>query len=185
MKISKKTLIYLGIGVYVIVTAAVGFIMFEKMDEEDAVSEELTSIQTNLDKLNPARLDDRKLELENQLSQVSSQTDTLKNMMSQEIANVAASTIVFDIADTTGVDIVWLSSPSASPQVLENVPCTVVSLEATVDGSVSDLVDFITRLNNYLATGVIKSVDMNIPETSSNTSPTVSISLLIYNYQGE
>ncbi len=183
MKISKKVLKYIGIGAYAIVAVASAYILFGKLQEQGKVNDELTLAMTNLERTDISRLSTQMSDLEDQLDQITSQTDTLKNMMSQEIANVAASTIVFEIADATYVEVIYLSSPSASSAVLENVPCNVVSLEATIEGKVEDLVNFVTRLNTVLTTGVIKSLDLNIPEPSTGISPTAKISLLIYNYR--
>ena len=105
--------------------------------------------------------------------------------MSQETFHVIASTIVFDTAKSTYVEVLNLHSPSASEELFENVPCDVVLLEATIEGKVEDLVNFITQLNTVLTTGVIKSVNLSIPELGTGVKPTALVSLLIYNYQEE
>jgi hypothetical protein len=183
LKVSKKILIYIGTGAYVIALVASGYILFGKLEEQGKVNDDLTLAMSNLEKTDINRLSTQMSELEVQLDQITSQTDTMKNMMSQEIANVAASTIVFDIADKTYVEVMNLESKSAFLNKLENISCNVVPLEATIEGNIEDLVNFVTQLNTTLTTGVIKSVDLKIPEVSTEGEPTATISLLIYNYQ--
>ena len=183
MKINKKTLKLIGIGVYIIVAVASGYILFGKLDEQSKVNDELTSAKADLERTDADRLSAQISDLEDQLTQITTQTNTMKNMMSLEIANVAASTIVFDVAGKNYVEVIDLNSLSAFSDVLENIPCTVVPLEAIIQGNVEDLVSFVTQLNTTLTTGVIKSVNLNIPEASTGVKPTATISLLIYNYQ--
>jgi Tfp pilus assembly protein PilO len=183
LKISKKVLRYIGIGIYVIALLVSGYLLFGKFGEQSKVDEELTLAEANLERTDTDRLSGQISDLEDQLTQITSQTDTMKNMMSQEIANVAASTIVFEIADATYVEVIDLNSLSAFSEVLEDIPCNVVPLEAKIEGNVEDLVSFVTRLNTTLTTGVIKSVKLDIPESSTGQQPMATISLLIYNYQ--
>jgi ASC-1-like (ASCH) protein len=183
LKVSKKILVYIGLGAYVIVAAAVGYTLFGKLEEQGKVDDALILAMANLEKTDINRLSAQMNDLEDQLEQITSQTDTMKNMMSQEIANVAASTIVFEVAGKNYVEVIDLNSLSAFSEVLENIPCNVVPLEAVIEGKIDDLVSFVTQLSTSLTTGVIKSVNLNIPEVSTGVKPTATISLLIYNYQ--
>jgi len=53
-----------------------------------------------------------------------------------------------------------------------------------VEGELTDLVSYITRLNSDLDTGFVKSVEINVPETNSKDKPSANIQLVIYTYQG-
>jgi hypothetical protein len=183
LKVSKKVLIYIGVGAYLIAVVAVGYILFGKLDEQGKIEEELTTAKANLERTDINRLSTQKSELEEQLDQITSQTETMKNMMSQEIANVAASTKVFEVARNNYVEVIDLNSLSAFSDKLENISCNVVPLEAIIEGSVEDIVGFVTQLNTTLTTGVVKSINLTIPEASTGIKPTATISLLIYNYQ--
>lgn len=183
MKVSKKVLIYIGIGTYIIAIAASGYILFGKLDEQSKVDEELTVAEDNIARTDVDRLSTQISELEGQLAQMTSESDTLMDLMSQDISNIRSSTIVFDVAGKNYVEVIDLNSLSAFSEVLANIPCNVVPLEAIVEGNVEDIVNFVTQLNTALTTGVIKSVNLNIPEVDTGVKPTATISLLIYNYQ--
>lgn len=183
MKKNKKLLVYIGIGVYVIAAAASGYILLGKFSEQSKVDEELTLAEADLERTDIDRLSGQIGELEEQLTAIIAQTDTYKTMMSKELFNVRASTIVFDVAGENYVEVIDLNSKSAFPEMLKNIPCDVVPLEAIIEGNVEDIVSFVTQLNTALTTGVIKSVNLTIPESSTAVKPTAVISLLIYNYQ--
>jgi len=185
LNISKNTFLFIGIGVYVIIVASLGMIAFQRYGEKDRVDSELVTAQQNLARANPEKLTAQRAELEEKFDQITLQYDAVKALMSQEIGNVGASSIVFDIAESSNVEVIGLSSPSAWIDVLEDINCTVVSIDIIVEGDVRDLVDFITSLNSYLPTGFIKSIRMNVPEADSETEPSADILLLIYTYQGD
>ena len=185
MKVSKKVLLYIGIGAYAIIAIASGYVLFGKLDEQGKVNDELTLALTKLEQTDADRLTSQLNELKEQRDQIKSQTETMRQIMSHETTNVIASTIVFDIAKSAYVEVLNLHSPSGSSELFENVPCDVVLLEAKIEGKVEDLVNFITQLNTVLTTGVIKSVNLSIPESGTGVKPTALISLLIYNYQEE
>ena len=134
---------------------------------------------------NPAKLEADKLQFEEELAQISLETEGLKGMMSLEIDSVPATEIVFDIATRTGVEVLNLSSPSATTDVLENIPCSVTVIDTTVKGTKSHLVEFIAALNLALDTGVIQSVEMNIQSGDNASHSTALILMEVYNYQGE
>lgn len=183
MKISKKTLVYLGTGIYVIIVGALGFVVYQQIGEKETINQELTVTRSNLERISPDNLNREKQALEIQLTEVESQAENLKTMLSQGKTNVAASSIVFEVAKHNGVEVIDLTSPIPTYDVLEGVPCTVVVLDTTVRGDVRDLVEFITDLNSYLPTGMIQSVEMNIQEETDNSSSAVLF--VVYNYQGE
>ena len=84
MKISKKTLVYIGIGVYVIIAGALGFIVYQQSGEKETINQELTVTRSNLERISPDNLNRDKQELEVQLVEIESQVENLKTMLSQE-----------------------------------------------------------------------------------------------------
>jgi hypothetical protein len=185
LKISKKVIIYIAVGVYIIAAASIGMITFQRLDEESKVKEELAVAQGSLSRASPERVSSQRSELEDKLAQTTQQYEAVKALMSQQIGNVRASSIVFDIAKSSNVEITALSSPSAWIDTLQNVNCSVLSLTLAVEGDIRDLVRFITTLNSYIPTGFIKSIVMSIPEPGSEEESSADILLLIYTYQGD
>lgn len=185
MKISKKTGLIITAGIFIIVFAGVCMVFFQRLGEQDKLSEELKAVQVRLGGIQLGPLSSEKTELEEQLSQTTSQFEAVKAVLSQPIGSIAASDILLDIAQEHGVAVTEMSSSAPAEGGLEEVSCSVISLIAKVEGDVSTLVSFITDLNSRLTTGVVKSVTITIPETFISDNATADIQIAFYNYQGD
>lgn len=185
MKLSKIMLLVIAAGAFIIIAAALGVMAFGRVSEQDKLNEELTLAQSNLERVLQGTLSSQQKELEGQLSQATLQFEAVKAMLSQAVGNVAASSILFDIAKGHGLEVTELASPGLSSDSLEEITCSVMSLSATVEGEIPDLVSFITTLNTYFTTGVIKSVTITIPEDTSEDKASADIQLVVYTYQGD
>jgi hypothetical protein len=106
-------------------------------------------------------------------------------MLSQPNGSIVTSGILFDIAEAYGVEVTEISSSGPTNGELEGIACSVLPLTARVEGDVPALINFITRLNSDLTTGVVKSAEISIPETTDEEESSANIQLVIYNYQGD
>ena len=106
-------------------------------------------------------------------------------MLSQPVGNVAASSILFDVAQAHDLEVTEVTLPGPSSESLGGIICSVISLSARVEGDIMDLVRFVIELNAHLTTGVINSVVITIPETTSEEKASADIQLLVYTYQGD
>jgi len=183
LKIRKKVLVYAGAAVYLFIVVMMGYVLFKQLDEKESVTNELTTTRTNLERLSSTNLENEKAEAETTLAQVTSEVDGLKAMMSLKIDNVPATELVFEVASKSGVSVILLSSPTATHEILEGIPCSITAINVTVEGEEDYLVEFITALNVALDTGVIQSVQMNLIETENQT-PQAVVFMEVYNYQG-
>ena len=68
---------------------------------------------------------------------------------------------------------------------LEGVTASELPLTMRAEGDVANLIDFVTRLNGDLTTGVVKSAEISIPETADEGKPSANIRLVVYSYQGD
>lgn len=185
MKLSKKLLLYIGITAYVFVAGIMGYVLLKQVDEKSALEEEITLSQGIVARINPENLTAQKQELQDNLDGITAQLEILRERLSHDVGNVAASELIFTIAASNNVEVIGLSAPGSSFDYLNDVPCDVIVINATVAGDDDDLVDFIIDMNSALSTGVIQSVAMNIVETDNQTLPVASVLLELYNYQGE
>ena len=68
---------------------------------------------------------------------------------------------------------------------LAGITCSVRPLTTKVEGEVTDIARFITKLNEELATGVVRSVEISIPEmTDEGEETSADIQVVIYTYRG-
>ena len=185
MKLSKTSWLLLTIGIFTMTLASLGAVRYQQVNQQNQLNEQLTLSEAKLVGFQLEQLSSQKGELEKQLSQATSQLETSKAMLSQSIGSVATSGILFDTAEAYGVEVIELSSAGLVSEELEGVPCSVLSLTAVVEGDISDLIDFITELNDDFTTGVVQSVEISIPETIGGEESSANIHLVIYTYQGD
>ena len=185
MKLSKKTLLVIAAGVFIILLASLGVVRFQQAQEQNRLNEQLSLAQSKLGEIELETLSSRQAELDEKLSQAASQCEEVEAILSQPIDSTTACGILFDIADAHALEVPKISSSAAYSEVLEGDTYTVISLNVTIQGDVPDLVSFVTDVNNYLATGVVKSVKISVPEPDSEEDPLADINLVVYTYQGD
>jgi len=185
LKLSKTSWLLLAIGAFIIPLASLGAVHFQQVHQQNQLNEELALVQLNLKAVQLEQLAQRHEELERHLSQTISQFQAARTILSQPVGSIGASSILFDIAEACGAEVIEISSPGLTSAKLEGIPCSVLSLSARVKGDVSDLVSFLTKLNDKLTTGIVKSVEIGIPETTSEEKTSANIQLAIYTYQGD
>lgn len=185
MKLSKRTLLVIGAGAFIIILAGLAMVSSQQVGEQDQLNEQLTLAQSRLSGIQLEQLSSQQSELEKQLSQTTSQSEAVKAILSQPTGSVAVSTILFDIAEAHGLEVTGMTSPGPASEGLEEITCSVITLSATVEGDVPNLVNFVIKLNSHLATGVVRLVTITIPETASGEKASADIQVVVYTYHGE
>jgi len=184
MKLSKTSWLLLISGVFIIAFASLGAVHYQQVQQQNQLNEELTQAQLRLDRFQLEQLPYQE-ELKKQLSQTISQCETAKAILSQSTGSIATSETLFATAAAYGVEVTEISSSGPASEDLEGITCSILPLTARVEGDVSDMIGFITKLNSKLTTGIVKSVEISIPETTSEEKPSANIQLVIYSYQGD
>ena len=184
MKLRKRTLLITIVGIFVIVLISLGMLRSQQVSEQNQLNEQLTLIQSRLGVIKLEQLSSRQAELEGQLRQATSQFEVIKTVLSQPVGSIAATSILFDIAKAHGLEVTEVTSPGPTSDSLEGITCSVLSLTVKVEGNVPNLVSFVTELNSYFTTGVVKSITITIPEKTSEEKASADIQLVVYTYQG-
>lgn len=185
MKLSKTSWLLLVIGIFIIALTGLGVVRYQQIQEANQLRKELALTGAELNRVQLEPLSSQREELETQLSQVIAQFEAAMATFSQSAGSISTIDILFDIAETHGVEIVELGSSGPVKGDLEGVPCSVLSLEVMAEGVVADLVGFITELNSAFATGVVQSVEIGIPGAIGEVASSATIQLVIYTYQGD
>ena len=185
MKLSKTSWLLIGIGIFMIISVGLGVVRYQQIQQQNTLNEKLALAQSRLNGIQLERLSQRQEELEQQLSQTLSESETARTTLSQPIGSISISNTLFDIAEANSVEIIEISSSGLANEELAGITCAALPLTARVEGEVTDLVGFITKLNSDLVTSLVRSVDIRIPETTSETKSTAYIQMVIYTYQGE
>jgi len=185
IRFTKTSWLLLTIGVFTIAFAGLGAVRYQQVQQQNQLNEELTLAQQELEGFQLEQLFSRQAGLERQLDQATSQFEAVKAVFSHPIKSVDAYSILFDIAEAYDLEVTEMTSPGPASGSLEGITCSIISLTARVEGDVSNLVSFVTKLNSQLATGVVKSITITVPETDSGEKPSANIQLVIYTYQGD
>lgn len=185
MKLSKTSLLVISAGFLIIMMAGLGVVYFQKVDERNQFSEQLALAQSGVSGMQIELLSSQQTDLEGQLSQAISQFEAVKVILSQPISSVTVWSILFDVAKAHDLEITEITSSGLTSDSLEGITYSVLSLTVKIEGDVPNLVNFVTQLNSYFTTGVVKSVVITVPETTNGESASANIEVIIYTYRGD
>jgi len=172
-------------GFLIIILIPLSLTYSSQIQEQKQLDEQLDLVQSQISTTQTTQLTFQLAELEKQLSQSASQYKAVKAVLSKPIGSITAGNILFDIVEAHGLQVMEMAVPGPVGGDIEGVPCSVVTVNATVEGDLSSMVSFISKLNSYLVTGFIKSIEMDISETPDGQQASASISLVIYTYDGD
>ena len=189
MKLSKRVWIILAIGIFVIAFAGINMAYSKQDEEQSRLNEELSLAQLRLTKQPSPQLSSRQTELESQLAQLETQLKNVKGGLFQSIESIEATHTLFNAAETCGVEIIEISSLGLTSKELEGLPCSVLTLTAKAEGEVSKLISFILKLSEEFPTGVVETVEIDVPEVTEEEEetekPSANFKLCIHTYEGD
>jgi hypothetical protein len=183
-KLSKTSWIILATGVFVVVMAALGITHSQQLSEQGKLDDELSISQTSLNNLHIEALQLELEELQQRALEGQAQLEEAVQLLNQTVVSVEVTEEFFSIAESCGVLVINLSTSPIIPNVYEGIGLSAISLSAAVEGATPNLIDFVESLNNDFTTGLIKSVQIEIPPSPSNETSSVSIQMTIYSYEG-
>lgn len=185
IKLSKTSWLILSVGIFVVVLAGLGITRSQQLQEQGKLENELGDSQMILDKIKVADLQQRLGELQQNADEEQLQLDEAKNKLDQTVVSVDVTDEFFSIADYCGVVIMSMSTTPIQPNTFEGIGLSTTALNAGVVGELPDLINFVVSLNNDFTTGLIKSTQIIIPASSSNETPSASVQMIIYSYEGK
>lgn len=183
MKLGRKSWLFIGIGIFLIVFVSLWMVYSQQTSVKKQLKEELNLAKSRLGSIQIEQLADRQSELEQQLEKTIAQSEAARETLSRPMNSIIISDILFNTAEANSVNITEISSSVASSVALEGVPCLALPLTAKIEGEVDNLVAFITQLNNDLASGIVKSVNLDISQPEGNGKSAASIQMVIYKYE--
>ncbi len=183
MKLGKRSWLAVAIGFFLIASISLWISYSQHAGERKQLKEDLGSVHSRLNSVQFEQLADRQSELEQQLEKTIAQSEVARETLSRPMNSIIISDILFSTAEANSVNITEISSLVASSVALEGVPCLALPLTAKIEGEVNNLVAFITQLNNDLASGIVKSVNLDISQAEGNGKSAASIQMVIYKYE--
>ncbi len=183
MRLSRTSWLVLAIGIVFIIFVGLGIVRFQQFQTHKQLRGEIAQAEKVLSELGIEEFTPRRSELENRLEHTEAQLAVAKAVLSQPINYVVASGIWFNLAEAYNLEVTEMSSPGTQEGDLAGIACSALSITARVEGDIDNLVRFIVRLNNQLATDFIRSVTITIPDLGNPDEAAADIHLVIYTYQ--
>jgi len=183
VKLGKRSWLFIGIGLFLIVFVSLWMVYSQQNTVKKQLKEELNLAKTRLSSIQIEQLADRQSELEQQLEKTIAESEAARETLSRPMNSIIISDILFSTAEANSVNITEVSSSVASSVALEGVPCLALPITVKIEGEVNNLVAFITQLNNDLASGIVKSVNLDISQPESGGKSAASIQMIIYRYE--
>jgi len=193
MKLGKTARIFLVSGIVVVLFASLGMTYYQQVKEQSRLTQELSSAELllvkQLAKYPPEEFSNQKKELEIKLARTGLRLEDVKANLRQSIESIETTDTLFEVAQTFKVEIVAIESPGVTTRDLEWVTYSILSLTATVEGDMPNLIDFIRELSEKFPTGVVESVKIEVPgvldEEEELARPSAEVLLVIYTYEGD
>ncbi len=182
MKLSKKSWLSIGIGLFLIALVGLGMVYSQHAGVKNQLKEELAQARARLGSIQVEPLAGKQYELEQRLKTTIEQSESARETLSQPMNSIIINDILFSTAEANSVNITSISSSGAGRVILDGVPCRAFPITANIEGEVANLINFITELNGDLAIINLKTVSMEIP--AGDRRSTASIQIEAYTYEG-
>jgi hypothetical protein len=184
IKLSKTSWLILAAGVFIVILAGLGLSRSQQLSEQNQLDEALAMTMSRLDMLEVTQIELEEAELKQRLDEATIEFAEVKDRLRQTVVSVDVTDELFRIAEYSNVEITSMMTSAQSSGKLGPVSCLTTSITANVLGSTDDLIDFVINLNSGYTTGIVKSVNISIPEDAQSDNSTAAISMSIYSYEG-
>jgi uncharacterized membrane-anchored protein YhcB (DUF1043 family) len=179
LKLDKTRILLIIISILAIAVLALYVVHSRQVHEQNQVHQELTLTESSLEQIQ-LQLEDassQKAALVEQLGQTTAQSEAANAILSQPIQSFAVTTTLLDIAKEHSLEMTEMTLADQTTANLGEIPCSVMSLQVTVEGDVEDLVSFVAALNISFPTSVVDSIAI---ETISGDKASANMVLNIY-----
>ena len=184
IKLSKTSWLILSTGIFVVVLAGLGITRSQQIQEQGKLEDELIISQKSLEKSQITDLAQNLEELQQKTEEEQLQLDEARKRLDQTVVSVDVTDEFFSIAKYCDVVVMNMNTTPIHPNTYEGIGLSATELNATAEGGLTELVNFVMSLNNDFTTGLVKSFQINIPPSSSNETPSASVQMIVYSYEG-
>ncbi len=175
LKLSKTALLILGIGLFVIVAATLGWLYFKESGGQRELNDSIAEVEAAL-----PTLVSEKEDWESQLSQLESQLTRLKSELTQatlllntakasfpsSVESIEYDELLFNFAHGSNLRITTLIASEPGNEEVEDITYSVTSFTVDVKGEVAGILDFINTIvtSEDFTCATAELVNINIPE---------------------
>jgi len=182
LKLSKTSLLILSAGVFIVILSGLGLTRSQQLSEQTLLDEALAITTSRLNNLEAPQLEMEEAELQRRLDETMAEFEEVKDRMRQTVVSADVTDELFRIAEYSNVEIMTMITSAQSDGKLGAISCLTTSINTNVRGSTSDLIDFVLNLNSGYTTGIVRSVNISIPEDAQSENASAAMS--VYSYEG-
>ena len=183
-KISKTGWTILIVSILVIALGSLGMAYIQQNSEQDRLEAAISEATVELDEF---ILDEHHADrdaLEKRLSQMLSEHEAAKGVLSPAIESIDITGDLFRIAELCNVEIVKISSSPFSENDVNGLNFYVLPIKIDVEGEITDIIEYLNKLDSDFTTGFVESVETSVPEAGSGEETSASIQIKMYTYGG-
>jgi hypothetical protein len=166
LKLSKASWLILSIGVFLVILAGLGLTRSQQMKEKTKLGDELSLYEKKIGTVQTTQLSQQLENLKGKVQESESQLKDAQAMLNQTVISVDVSDEIFKIAAYCSVNITSLSTTTIAQSKLESISISTISLNARVTGEKSNIINFITSLNNGFVTGNVASAQITFADAT-------------------
>ena len=116
------------------------------------------------------------------MARAESELNGVMARLRQSVDSTDTTDTLYELAATHNVEIIKIGSPSLTTKESEGVINSILSVTMTVEGEVSNLINFILYVTDEFPTSVVETVTIDIVESEE---PLADINLSIHTYEGD
>ena len=185
MKLGRTSWMILLAGLFVVVAASLGLARSQQISAQSQLNDELGIANARVSNLQIAHLREQEEDLRAQVAEGQERVDEAKDRLRNDtVLSVEITDDFFAIAEACNVDVMSVSTAGLDEQELGEVVCQSVPFSGTVQGTLTDLVRFIHKLNSDYTTGVVKNAQITI-SSEDGVLPSADVRLIAYTYEGD
>lgn len=185
LKLSKTSWICLSAGIFVVVVGSLGLTRSQQLREQVQIEEELSIAEKRISNLQVKQLRQKQEELQEKLDESLIQLKAAEDSIRQPVESIDVIDEFFTVAYSSGVKVMNISSSGVKSEKFEGITCSMITINAVVTGKVSDLIGFVISLNSDFTSGVVRSAQMSIKETSAEDGvSSANLAMVVYAYEG-
>lgn len=187
IKLSKTSWLILSAGVFIVVLAGLGVTRNQQIQQQSVAQEKLDLAETRLGKYDLTQLRYRVEELSRLIEEKKTEVEEARVRLDSTVVSADVVEQFFAIAEFSDVSVSNLSDTPISNSDLSGVDVQQTSLSSSVNGTLENVIDFITNLNHNFTTGYTVTAQIRVVEIpdDDDMQGTASCTVQIFVYSRE
>jgi len=205
MKISKTSWIVLLVGIFLIMSASIGWIYYQQLQQAKGIESEIAAARQALAVITFDNLNEQKAAINDEIENTNKAISDIQQDLYSEIYSINITELILSEAQGQDIAVKEMSSSGQTAALLGGIPFNSIKIDISLEGALIDIKTFVERLNERFPNSVTEYVQMDRldveteseedPESTPTPIPEIEtgamdlmkgkISLTIYSYEGD